>query len=540
MSKCLGLYIEENLIKYAKVSKEQSNIRVESFGTKFYENIQDGINQVIQETYSQKTPISVNLSEEAYMYFEMSSLLNKKDLVAAISTEFAYYNNEKNINPNVFETRYAIVNDLVDKDKLRVIHVSSNKINQNKTTQNLANYELKGIVPLPIAITSLTKVDDVENYMIVNMEQETTVTTVLGGKIYDIEKIDGGAKEFLDEINLNENSYSKAYEIAKNTTIYTSNGMELQENEHIQYLENIMPTLYKIVGNVKKSINKSVQDIGKVYITGTAALINNVDLYFQEYLPEVDCEILKPHFLENIRDINMKDYVEVNSALSVALTYLGEGVQGLNFKHQSFAEKVPGWFKIEINPGKTKEEQKNQGGFLTWDLGQKFDRTESALLRVSNTMLMFAVIFSVFSGILTYYTFEKQNEADMFIVETLSEIGKVTDDDKKIQEKTSEYTNLIQNIQKTNEKIQETNESRNAIPNLLNQVMAVIPQNVQITSIENTTGKKVVIYAQSDKYEQLGFFIAEIKTDVILTNVISTSGQKDGGIVTIKIEGELP
>ena len=34
MSDCLGLYIEKNLIKYAKVSKERDNIKVEAFGFK--------------------------------------------------------------------------------------------------------------------------------------------------------------------------------------------------------------------------------------------------------------------------------------------------------------------------------------------------------------------------------------------------------------------------------------------------------------------------------------------------------------------------
>ena len=33
---------------------------------------------------------------------------------------------------------------------------------------------------------------------------------------------------------------------------------------------------------------------------------------------------------------------------------------------------------------------------------------------------------------------------------------------------------------------------------------------------------------------------AKIKTDVILTNVISTAGQKDNSVVTVKIEGDLP
>ena len=63
MSSCLGLYICENLIKYAKVSKDHDVIKVESFGIKFYDRLSEAIDQVIQETYSQKTPISVNLSE---------------------------------------------------------------------------------------------------------------------------------------------------------------------------------------------------------------------------------------------------------------------------------------------------------------------------------------------------------------------------------------------------------------------------------------------------------------------------------------------
>ena len=70
--------------------------------------------------------------------------------------------------------------------------------------------------------------------------------------------------------------------------------------------------------------------------------------------------------------------------------------------------------------------------------------------------------------------------------------------------------------------------------------MYIIPENVQITSIENTTGTHIVINAQSDKYEQLGMFKAKIETSLCLTNVISTAGQKDSSVVTVKIEGDLP
>ena len=70
--------------------------------------------------------------------------------------------------------------------------------------------------------------------------------------------------------------------------------------------------------------------------------------------------------------------------------------------------------------------------------------------------------------------------------------------------------------------------------------MSVIPASVQITSIQNTQDRHVVINAQSDKYEQIGYFVAVLKNDVILTEVTSTPGQKSNGVVTIQIEGELP
>ena len=48
MASCLGLYIDEHLIKYAKVSKDRDNFKVESFGVKFYEKIEDAV--VVEET----------------------------------------------------------------------------------------------------------------------------------------------------------------------------------------------------------------------------------------------------------------------------------------------------------------------------------------------------------------------------------------------------------------------------------------------------------------------------------------------------------
>lgn len=539
MSSCLGLYIEEHLIKYAKVSKERDNIKVESFGMKFYDKIGDAISQIIEETYSQKTPISVNMSEEMYNYFDMFALLTKNDLQKAIKTEFESYCTDKGYNPNVFETRYAVVDSQLDKDKIKIIHIADNKIELNKRIQEVDGYHLVNISPISMSIPNLVQVRKDENCLIVNIEDDTIITTIMSGKIFNVDIIEEGSRDILSKVNLKENSYSKSYEICKNTTIYTSEGRELQAEQQA-YIEDIMPTLYNIVGQVSKIINSNTDKIEKVYITGTAALINNIDLYFQEYLTDTECEILKPYFIENTRDINIKDYIEVNSAISIALMGLGEGVTGMNFKKKTLSDQIPNWMKIEVNPDKSKKEQKNLGGFFTWDLGQKLDRTEKSLIRVAVALFLLVVIYSAFSGLLSYQMDEKEKEANDSIAQTNSQIQLANSDNEQIKTKTNEYTTMIQNLQDANDRITDRNRTRNAIPNLLNQIMSIIPENVQLTSIENDTGTHIVINAQSNRYEQLGYFVARLKTDVILTNVVSTSGQKDNGVVTIKIEGDLP
>ena len=391
MSDCLGLYIEDNLIKYAKVSKDKGEFKVESFGIKFYDNIEKAVDQVIEETYSQKTPISINLSEEIYNYYDMFALLTRQDLQKAIKTEFESYCTDRGYNPNAFETRYAICDDNLDKDKIKVIHIAENKIELENRLKQIDGYKLSNISPISMSIPNLLDNIDEKNYMIVNIEDLTTITTILNNKVYDVEKFEEGSREILAKINLKENSYSKAYEICKNTTIYTSEGKNLQETEQ-SYLEDIIPTLYNILGVVRKKINEVTDKIEKVYITGTGALINNIDLYFQEYLLDTDCEILRPYFIKNTKSINIKDYIEVNSAISLALMGLGEGIAGINFKHQTFGDKIPEWLKVEVTPGQTKKERKNKGGFLTWDLGQKLDKTEIGLVRIC--VFMFLLIVS--------------------------------------------------------------------------------------------------------------------------------------------------
>jgi len=331
MQSCLGLYIENNLIKYAKISKDHNNFRIESFGMKFFDDIDETIKQIVSETYSYKVPISVNLSDDKYTYANLFSLLNKRDLEKATDTEFDYFCNENGKNRKALEYRKLLVPNYEDRDKITSLYAYTDRSDIVRKLQILDAYSVKEVVPMPIAIANLTTFSNKKNSIIVNIEKSTSVTTIVNGQVERVDLIEDGTKDILDNIMLKENSYDKAYEICKNTTIYTTQGKNLQIEEN-EYLEDIMPTLYKIVEQIKVIIEKNQIDISNIYITGLAAVINNIDLYFQENFPTKECEILTPFFIKktNVK-LNIKDYIEVNSAVALALQGVGVRNKGYKF-----------------------------------------------------------------------------------------------------------------------------------------------------------------------------------------------------------------
>lgn len=404
MQSCLGLYIENNIIKYAKTSKERETVKVESYGVKFYDDLEKAIKQIVTETFSFKTPISTNLADEQYTYANVFSLLNKKDLEKAIGTEFDYFCNEKGKNRNATEYRRLLLDNYDDKDKTGVLYAYVDKSSIVSRLQSLDGYRVNTIIPLPIAIKSLNNFADKRNSLIINIEEETSFTTIVNGKIYRINKIEDGMKQILDSISLKENSYAKAYEICKNTTIYTSEGQGLQSEEN-EYLEEIVPRLYNIVEKAKEIMIENEIEIEDIYITGSASIINNIDLYFQENFPDKKCEILTPFFASksNLK-INIKDYIEVNSAIALSLEGLGIGTKEANFKHNG---KLEGLLTLDLGGNSknkassaTKGKSSKLANLLKLDFNEGLDNTERWLLRTAIAILLLIAVYISFEKVL--------------------------------------------------------------------------------------------------------------------------------------------
>ena len=539
MSSCLGLYIESNVIKYAKVTKEREALRIESFGIKFYNKIGDALNQIISETFSYNIPISVNLSEEIYNYFHMFSLLNKNDLRKAIDTEFESFCFDKKLNKNAFETRYALSNELDNKDQIRVIHVSTNKSSMQRQVQALRDYRVSTVAPIGTSIANVASITPKENMLIVNIEETTTITTIINQKIYNVEKMEEGSGEILDKIVAKENSYSKAYEICKNSTIYTMEGKELQDEEN-EYLDYIMPTLYKIVQRVRDYVSGMTVKFNKIYITGLMSAVNNIDLYFQEFFDTEKCEVLKPYFTKENIKINIKDYIEVNSAIALAMQGLGYGIKSMNFKKINFSDKIPEWLKADVSLGK---KDGKSSGKISFDMKGKLDAGERWLVRGATGVFILMILFSILSCYIQNRINDKIVEAEETSLYTDQQIALAQMDIAQVVDKANEYKEMEDNLRNINQKIEDDLDLKGSIPNLLVGIMSVIPENVQVTGIENTSGNEsrhIVIKAQSKYYDELGYFKAKLKEDGILNNIVSTQGEKQDDFVKIVIEGDLP
>ena len=102
-----------------------------------------------------------------------------------------------------------------------------------------------------------------------------------------------------------------------------------------------MPTLHKIVTRDRDYVTNSTSKYDKIYITGIMSVVNNIDLYFQEFFDTEKCEILKPYFIDTTSlKVNIKEYIEVNSAVALALQGLGIGISSVNFKELTLRDKI--------------------------------------------------------------------------------------------------------------------------------------------------------------------------------------------------------
>lgn len=541
MQSCLGVYIEDNLIKYAKVQKDRDNLKVEAFGTKFYENLQQAIDQIVAETNSRKIPISINISDEYYDYFSYFALLNKSALKKSIDIDFEMLCAEKGTNKDNIERKNIFVLDPDDTQKMKAINVSIERQNLSSRKALFEKYNLATMEPLPIGIMNLVKLDNNANELIVNMEEKTTLTFCANGQIDKIDEINTSIIETIKEISKLENSQTKAYEILKNTTISSQEFDMFQDGN--EYMDTIVPVLFKITSEIKEKINEYGRQINKIYFTGTGIVINNIDMYFQDRI-NIQCELVKPSFLDSQSlKIGIKDYIEVNSAISLALSGLQSGNE-LNFATKG---------KLNIQGLEITGLPKRNVKSLKGTTDEKLDAIEKLIVRMLILAIICIIIYSTLTTRLYKNMEQKISDTDQKTSDTTASIEKMTKTKTSVEYLTSEYESLISKL--NNESLQngENVYRTDEINNFLTKLKTIIPTEVKLISVENTQERHFVIQARAIKYQQLGYFKALLETPTsegtsykaILENVKASTGIRyhdetaDEDYILVTIEGDL-
>lgn len=536
MPSSLGVYIEEGLIKYAKLQKDKDSIKVEAFNIEFYDkdNLVPTLKKIVTETNSTKVPICINISNELYNYFEVFAKLEKKDIKKSVDLEFDLLCSEKGYNIKTLETRFVLMQSSENAEKYKVLYIATNKSDINNRVKLFDGYKVNSLTPMSTSITNLLEIDEKDNAIIVNIENETQITTIVEGQIYRVDMLQDGMGSILKEISKDENSVKKAYEVCKNITIYSKDSGQAEEGE---YTEEITKVLRKIVTETREILESSFTNINNIYITGLGSAINNIDLYFQEYISTVKCEILKPFFAESGSiKVPIKEYIEVNSAIALALNGIGYLNKDLNFTATVA-------LSADADVGQLlKQLFSSKGGFSLSDT--PLDKTEKLLIRMVLSIIIILITYISFSKYSLNQIEKKQTEIADANLKAIMELGKIQGDIEVVKKEKEAYEFSLNSLKKLNEEMNNSESNRvikkDAIPNFLNRLMFLIPQKVKVTSIKNTESTKISIEAEAEKYEQLGYFMAVLRTEKVLKNVQSTSGSMQDGIVKVVIEGELP
>lgn len=485
MQSSLGIYIDSKKIKYAKLQKSDGNISIVSYDIIEYNgNFEEKIHEIIAKTNSYKIPISINIMDEIYYSFEEAKTLSSSNLKKSIDLEFEVFCNDNNYANLTYHYIKCPNYQNTGKDKIILISEKEDKI--EKLRLNFEKYKLCKIVPISTSILNLLTFECLENSLIVNVEDETIVTQISEGKVVEI-------------------------------------------NRHLK--ENC-------VYEIKKLIENSKVEIKRVYLTGG---YENLDKLIKANISNVKIEYLCPYFVPD-----NSDYSNVNSAIALALEGLNQNKNELDFYKPNIK------LKQLLMSDVSKETFTQLGKYFSYKfkdiLSLTLDSIDKLLLRMIFICICFIFLYSTISS----QTLKKISvyEENVYgkLKNATSQVEEIENDISKIIGRTNTYRSIIKRLnndeEDENEKnmIKSTTEiEKDAIFNLLNRIMVVIPQEIKIVYIENTSSEHIKMKIESEKYEQLGYFKAVLSTNGILTNVKSTSGEKsEGNTIEVIIEGDLP
>ncbi len=587
MATCLGISVGKNLIKYAKMSKEKNSttMSIDAYGVKFYDVLTQTINEIIQETKSADSDISVCITSEDYEKTESYKQIKPKDRETALNMDFEEICQRKSVNAGSLDVRFVLADNPANPDQYKVLCVAANKVELNNLWQALQDQKFQSISAIGPTISSLLKDKGMgDDCLIVNIEDDTKLTIIENGQVSDLIQIPVGMDEVVTRLAEQYNSYARAYAACKGVDAYSGEdedvakvAVDTTDVEGQQVRDALMPTLYDLKQRISMAIEPVIDHFNNVYITGTGIIVNNIDLYLQEIFPGKRIELLVPYFVNKERN-SLKDVLEVNSALAAATYFLNGIDKSLDFLKSgtylkanatkkslspkailsTIKEKLDEANQKTLKPKKSSKKKKKDISFDNevenlQQLGgageyrapefeeevEYYDPMAEWLTRLAISLFVGWIAYTGVAMFVQGRLESKIKKVSENTVKTQDEIDKVTADRDIIQTKADEYKSKTDKLQRMIDKIKLRKDRSYDVPNFMSQLMFVIPVDVKVSSIQIGTSDNVIIEAESPKYAQLGYFVSRLKLAGILKDV-DMEVVETSSTIKIKVNGVLP
>ena len=541
MASCLGIYLDNNIIKYAKLSLDNSkSINVEKYGIKFAsDNYEQIINQIIVETDSQNVPVVINPQDDLYYSSQVYEQVKDNSYVPDImKLEFEAWCEKNAKSPDKYSYVY-MVSDYKNSDNRRnsLLNITpkdsiNSEINMVKTVAQ--------IIPAKPIVKRIVS-DEEDSYILINIDSSLSLTVVINKKIVEFKSYNTGMKSVLDDFTRNLGSYEKAYSACKQMNVYTEG-----ESSNDPTLEQIVePALQEILKLCQVEVNKYANNISKIFLTGIGTSFTNIDLLFSQFL-DTKCSIIKPFFIKDTTDVRyVSEIVEVTEAITLAyeylnpkfmeLRYMGSGVKLNNKINKLFAAPTriikPKKQKVE----KVKEPKEKKEPEIEDETVNKigYGAVVAAVVLVAYVLFGIVYSFSV-NRIVKNMETKKQN--------VVAETANVNSDIEYVNKNMKEYKDINDEVEDIKNKIEKNEIGKFTtynVASLLQNIIRIIPKNVRLINIASNDNKKITITASSSEYEHLGYFFAQLKLEGVINNA-KINKVNNGETTTIEIGGDMP
>lgn len=540
MSSCLGIYLDGNVAKYARLSIDNNKlINVENYGIRFVSDDYDKtIKNIISDTSSQNIPVVINPRDDIYYNTQVYEQVQDKSYIPSImKLEFESWCEKNAKVPDKYSYVYMVSDAKnTDNKKNTIINITPKSIINDYL--NISK-NISGIIPAKPIVKRLVSNDE-SNYILINIDTTLSITVVINKKIVEFKSYSTGMKQLLADFTANLGSYEKSYSTCKQMNVYTEG-----ESSNDPTLEQIVePIFQEILKECLTIVNRYKTNISQIFLTGIGTAFTNVDLLFSQFL-DIKCTMLKPFFIKDTSDVRyMSEIVEATEAIALAYEFLNPVFPELQYvaTKVKFNNKINKMFSGSVKvKSKSAKENKPEKEHKVNNI-KVTDKTLDIVTYICIVSVVVLISYIFFSVIYTSSVNRMIKNMEDKKKNIVAATQTVNEDITYVNNNMNQYKEINDEIEDIKNKIESNQIGKFSTYNvaaLLQNIIKIIPTNVQLVNISSDDNKKVTITASSSEYEDLGYFFAQIKLESVLNNA-KILKVNNGETTTVEIGGDLP